>query len=362
MIMRKFFLLSVALVFATICTFAQKNSILFISNETIQDQLKAEDHLDQPMIDILSESYDVTVAYTPFADIDFSKYAIIFVGRSVTSSDFTDLDLWSKIDIPVLFVNAWIMRSSHLKFFNTTSIIKVASINYGGDGSSYAETVTNAEIVDAEDPAFAGLDIVDGKLAWYNSFYDYVNIDRATVEAECPAKLLAYTADDPLTTDANGHIAFARFSPDVETYTGSGHVPASYRTYLHMGADDNVANPNKNYNYWNQTESSLQVIKNEVAYLVSLSKNCVSAINDLSKSNGVHVYTNASNIIVDMLQINDSKKADIKVFNLAGQVVYACNAITGSTLTISNAQLNNGIYLVSVETGNNRSISKISLK
>lgn len=360
--MKKILLFSVVMLFAAISTFAQRNSILFITNETMQDQLKAVDHLDQPMIDILKESYDVDIAYTPFTEIDFSKYAMVFIGRAVTSNDFKELELWAKVDIPIFFVNAWIMRSSHLKFFNTTSVKKVAAINYSGDGTSYVGTITSAEVVDPEDPAFAGIDIANGKIEWYNSFYDYIELDRATIEAECPAKLLAFTADDPLTVEGNGRIAFARFSPDVETYTGSGHTPASYRTYLHMGADDNVANPNKNFNYWNQTPTSEKVILNEVAYLISLSKNKVSAASIFKTDYNIHVYTASGNIVVDMLQTNGSQKANINIINLAGQTVYNRGAITGNKLIINDAQLSSGIYFVSVNAGKQHSVSKIVVK
>lgn len=362
--MKKLLLFTAFMVVLGSYTFAQRNSILFLSNEALMDQKKGVDHLDQPMIDILKEKYDVTVAYTPFSAIDFSKYGMVFVGRAVTSGDFTDVAFWSAIDIPIFFVSSWLMRSGNLKFFNTTAIQKVANTKFAGDGTSYLGTVTNVTVLDPADPAFAGLQLTDGKLPWYNGFYDYINVDKATIEANCPAKLLAITVDDPLTPEGNDRVAFARFSPKVETYSGSGNIPAAIRTYLHMGADDNVANPNKNFNYWNQTEASLKVIKNEVAYLLSTSKNFVpTSSKNIENQNHITVSVDRSNKVV--LHLNDGdKSAEVKVMitNMAGQIVLSQRYAHQANRLVIDHTMKPGLYLLTATSGNTSSTKKILIK
>lgn len=355
--MKKFTLiLLLMLVFLAGSIQAQKNTILFITDGLIADSDGNFD-LDAPLIEELSAKYDVTVTYAPFDYADMNNYGMVFVGRSVNSGEFTDMMSWSQVEVPVLFVSVWLMRENRLKFFSTNDARKVAN-----DGIIYTGVVTTVKVLDESDPAFKDVELSNGEIEWYNSFYDYFFISHENFDLSNNGTPLAYITGDDITPDANGNVVMARWEPGVETYEGSGNIPAAYRTFLQNGADDNY-NP-RNYNYNNYTNSSLQVIFNEVEFLLKQSKNYVATgVERIEMKNKMAVYNiNGNEMVINLSDNGKPSHLEISVFNLAGQVVYHQKTFSESNVVLVIPDLNPGVYITMVKRDDKIFTGKVSIK
>lgn len=361
--MKNFTLLIVLMtILSTMNLYAQdRNSILFISNETLADP-EGNTNLDQPIIDELSVDYDVTVAYTPFDYIDMNNYGMIFIGRAVNSGDFTDFQSWSDVQVPVLICSVWLMRNNRLMFFNGTDAKKVSD-----NGSVYEGVTTMVSVLDPTDPAFEGVELNDGLMDWYNGFYDYYAISYLEFSDVNKGTPLAYIASDEINPAAAGSVVMARWEDGVETYEGSGNIPAAYRSFVQFGADDNQATDVRLYNYSNYTDASLQVILNEVKNLLSKSINYVDNTVGVAslKTNTIRVfnsYGNSNELVVDLTRYNAGENLNLSVVDMAGRVVYKQLLSGDNAKTTIQPALNSGVYVVNVANNNIHYSQRILMK
>ncbi|MFA9390773.1 MAG: T9SS type A sorting domain-containing protein [Prolixibacteraceae bacterium] len=359
--MKNFTLLMVFMtVLLTINLHAQnRNSILFITNEELVDS-EGNAYLDQPIIDELSMDYDVTVAYAPFDYVDMNNYGMVFIGRAVNSGDFTDFQAWSDVEVPVLICSVWLMRNNRLMFFNGTDAKKVID-----DGSVYDGFITTAAVLDETDPAFEGVELNDGTLDWYNGFYDYYAISYEMFSDVNNGTPLAYISNDDITPTSAGNVVMARWESGVETYEGSGNLPAAWRSFVQFGADDNQAAEVRLYNYSNFTDASLHVILNEVKYLLSESINYIKTGIDkttINKQISVYQSANKNEFVVDLSLYEANAPLLVRVVNNNGQVVDQQIISGDATKTKWNAHLNSGIYIVNVSNQNVNHSSRILIK
>jgi hypothetical protein len=227
---------------------------------------------DQGVIDSLRiAGYSVNVIYATDPDFSFDALEdadLVIIGRNISSGDFgTDVaEAWAGLKTPVLMVSGYIIRNNRLKFANTGSVVREVLI---GDPSNM-DRVTKAKIVDPSDAAFDGvaIDPADSTMDYMTWFYDYLEYNADTFAANNNGKLLAYITDAD-TARANGNVLAARWAPGVETYPGSGIIPAGWRSYIQMGADDQSSPKIKNFTQW--TGALYQVILQEIDMLMAKS-------------------------------------------------------------------------------------------
>ena len=223
---------------------------------------------DQQVIDDLKAAgyKKITTTYTGDGGAinaqELSLSDLVIIGRNVSSGDFKMAEDWAKVEAPVLILSGYIVRNSRLKYMNSGSVKR--EISEAVD--SNMDRVTMAAVADETDVSFSGVEITSGKMGWMTWFYDYLAYGADTFATTNNGKLLASIVDAD-SAAANGNVLMARWEPGVETYSGSGIVPASYRTYLQSGADDS-SDPKK-LNYVQYTNASFQVILNEMDYLAS---------------------------------------------------------------------------------------------
>ena len=223
---------------------------------------------DQQVIDDLKAAgyKKINTTYTgdggAINPLELSMADLVVIGRNVSSGDFKLAEDWANVEAPVLILSGYIVRNSRLKYVNSGSVKR--EISEAVD--SNMDRVTMATVADETDLAFTGVDITGGKMGWMTWFYDYLAYGVDTFATTNNGKLLASIVDAD-SAAANGNLLMARWEPGVETYNGSGITPASYRTYLQSGADDN-SDPKK-LNYKQYTDASFQVILNEMDYLAS---------------------------------------------------------------------------------------------
>ncbi len=344
------------LIFTSLHVNAQRNSILFISDELLADS-DGNTNLDQPIIDALSENYDVTIGYTPFDYASMNDYGMVMIGRAVNSGDFTDYLDWADVQVPVLIGSVWLLRNNRMMFFNSTDAKKASD-----DGTVYDGITTSVTVVDVNDPAFDGVDLTDGdQLAWYNGMYDFFNVPFDGFSAVNNGTPLAYITADDINADAPGKVVMVRWDPDIETYDGSSNFPASYRSFVQWGADDN-STP-RNYNYSNYTDGSLKVILNEVAYLMSQSINYIG-INEQQPdlSPDIRVYNNANHITIDLSRCEGNNNFNVSVYSISGQLVYRQALTTNQSTVKLQTSLKAGMYLVNMKNNQLNFTSKVQVR
>lgn len=341
--MKKIILIFAAVLLSSMVMYAQeKNSILFITDTQLADS-DGNTNLDQAIIDALSEKYEVTTGYTPFDFDAMNDYGLIFIGRTANSSNFTDVEAWADVEVPIIICSAYLLRNSRLKFINSTDVIKVAD-----DGSIYDGIVTMVAAIDESDPAFEGVELESGMLEWYNGFYDYYNIDYDAFPDSNNGTAVAYIGWDEITPATEGKVVMARWEDGVETYDGSGNMPAAYRSYVQFGADDN-STP-RLFNYTNYTEASLKVIMNEVKYMMFMSPNYISTgIEDELSNNQLNIYIGTEQskaITIDMSNYSMKENIQISIVDASGRRVYVKDLDDGNNKEVLPVNLNKGVYIV----------------
>lgn len=224
------------------------------------------DLYDQKVLDdLMAAGYkNITKTYTAEGGVinvpELSTSDLVIIGRNVSSGDFKLAEDWANIEAPVLMLTGYVVRNSRLKYMNTGSVNREATIAVDEN----MDRVTMAQIADTEDSTFIGIDVSTGKVGWMTWFYDYVAYGIDTFATTNNGKLLASIVDAD-TAEANGNVLMARWAPGVETYPNSEITPKAYRSYLQMGADDK-SDPKK-MNYAQYTETSFDIILNEMTYL-----------------------------------------------------------------------------------------------
>jgi hypothetical protein len=249
----------------------RSGKIYFLSRSTDVDSTGTL--YDQGVIDSLRiAGYSVNVIYATDPDFSFDALEdadLVIIGRNISSGDFgTDVaEDWASIETPVLMLSGYIIRNNRLKFANTGSVVReIDTANM-----SNMDRITKAKVVDPSDEAFDGVSVnpADSTMDYMTWFYDYLGYGADTFATTNNGKLLAYITDAD-TARANGNVLMARWSPGVETYTGSGVIPNGLRSYVQMGADDKSNPKVKNFTQW--TGALYQVMLQEIDLLMNNSR------------------------------------------------------------------------------------------
>ncbi len=227
--------------------------------------------LDQEVInDLETAGYEVTQTYPgdggAINAMELNGADVVIIGRNISSGDFKLADEWADLDVPVIMLSGYVVRSSILGYLNTTSVKREATEAV----ETNKDRVTMAKVEDVSDYAFQNIEVENEKIGWMTWFYDYLAYGVDSFATTNNGKVLASIVDAD-TTAANGNVLMARWEPGVETYDGSGITPKSYRTYLQMGADDK-SDPKK-INYAQYTDASFQVLVNEINFLIRTYQN-----------------------------------------------------------------------------------------
>ncbi len=209
------------------------------------------------------EGYSVDTLYTPFNFTTLAGYDLVIVGRSISSSDFTDFTSWNSLDVPVLVLSSFCVRDSRMKLING-QVISTA------DGSLVdSSLVTNAlPLADSDgtfDQVFNGVTTAGAAFPYFKWFYDYLDyLPSGFGQGQNTGKPLVALAGDA--SVGAGRVLMSRWEPGAEAYSGAGmHV--NYRSYLNIGADDGLGT---HLNMDNYTDASLKLFLNEVAFLNSV--------------------------------------------------------------------------------------------
>ncbi|MCB2194501.1 MAG: T9SS type A sorting domain-containing protein [Bacteroidetes bacterium] len=143
---------------------------------------------------------------------------------------------------------------------------------------------------------------------------------------------------------------------DTYTYTliaGDGTNDADNASFTIDGESLKAA---MEFDFETQTEYSIN-IQSEDAGGLTYSKSFVISINDLTETGiktfeeeGISIYPNPTNGIMEV-QFTDDKFYSVKVFNLLGEVIFEKQNISKSE-TINISDRINGIYIVTIESGN----------
>jgi hypothetical protein len=172
---------------------------------------------------------------------------LVIIGRSVPTTTLggnsqDDKFAWNDLTVPILTGNMWAMRSSRLNWFNTTNIV------------TYTDSVVrNAEIVNPDDSVFIGLGLNTSEpVPWWDGPGDALGTTEAGY-----GYLIASLED--------GNVAFVRFEPNQEFYTGAVDAPAGWRSFIGNGRDNSSQPP---FSYFGFTPESKKVFYAEVAYMI----------------------------------------------------------------------------------------------
>ncbi|HVO72667.1 MAG TPA: T9SS type A sorting domain-containing protein [Ignavibacteriaceae bacterium] len=214
---------------------------------------------DMTWVHALQDSgYEVDTFYTPALSaaseglLDTLLNAdLVIIGRSVPTTTLggnsaDDKYAWNDLTVPILTGNMWAMRSSRLNWFNTTSISTLTDT-----GAIYY-----ADIIDPTDSVFQGLDLNTSEpVPWVHGSGDVLG----TTDAGYGYLIASFTE--------GGDVAFVRFEPNQEFYTGAVDAPAGWRSYIGNGRDNSSQPP---YYYFNFTPESKKVFYAEVAHMIKL--------------------------------------------------------------------------------------------
>jgi hypothetical protein len=238
-----------------------------IMDETIDDvQDGIQD--DQQWIDIL-ESYGHNVYANPgeWADlnqdeIDLMNNAdLVIFGRATNSggyaADTEEITTWNSITTPLILMNAYVVRSSRWCWMDTTTMGGVATV---GMSTSYPAS-TPIEAVAPDHQIFTGV-----KLDENNQFYALdPNADSGRYsiigsDDVGNGTLLAIPADQDWAY-------IAEWQAGIETYPGSGQIPAEKRLYFAAGAQAVTDGYGGAYNL---SEEGLKLYMNAVNYMLGM--------------------------------------------------------------------------------------------
>ena len=176
---------------------------------------------------------------------------LVIIGRSVPTTtlggnDPADKEAWNNLTVPILTGNMWAMRNTRLNWFDTESIATLTDTS----------AITNADIMEPNDDVFNGLDLnTSDPVPWVDGSGDVL----ATQDAGYGILIASFTDD--------GNVAFVRFEPDLEFYSGTSDYPAGWRSFIGNGRDASSAPP---FYYFNFTPESKKVWYAEVANMIKL--------------------------------------------------------------------------------------------
>jgi len=259
--MKKTYLLLLLLGFALGAN-ARSPKVIYLSNSV---KSSTGQYMDSTVLtELVGHGYDVSVTYPTASSFNWARLDsadLVIIGRISASGDFVSTN-WAAVKAPVFTFSSWVIRNNRLKFINsgTTNRLTTKTSTVSKD------TIIKANVSFPTDPIFEGVNVASGQIDFMKWFFDYIDVDSTAFANGNNGKLLA-TAYGPGRVFENRVLA-ARWSPEIETYSGSGNFPANFRSFIQMGADDGALPPVRNFVQY--TPESYQMIFNELAYLTSV--------------------------------------------------------------------------------------------
>ncbi len=201
---------------------------------------------------LVKEGHEVVKTYPgtegwSFSSLNFAN--LVIIGRNSNSGDFKDTENWAKVKPPVFSLAAPVMRNSRLKIINSSE---------HNDFTFASETDTLwTKIADFDDPIAMGLPMdADSLVDYSTATHSLVKYGADSLERTSSAKLLATViAPDTL---GGGRVLAARWPAGVETYPGSGMIPANIWSYMAVSGGFTL------------TDNGLQMFFNEVNNLAGM--------------------------------------------------------------------------------------------
>ncbi len=170
---------------------------------------------------------------------------LVLVSRNLNSGDYNnnnERDQWNGIKTPLISMAMHPIRSSHWKWFNTTTINTAASA---------------MKPVDAANPAFAGVTLdANGQ----------IQALAATVGSSFPGVKDAGNGTVLATRADTGDVWIASWAPGTEFYAGAGQIAGGPRVFFAGGLQETV--PTIGRGEFNLTDSGKAVFLNVVDMLL----------------------------------------------------------------------------------------------
>ena len=341
--------------------FGQQKKIAFLEYPTWQGSAT----IGQPgLINALKARGDSVQIINTSLGFDFvalAEFDLVIIGRYESSGAFSQYAEWNALDVPVMCLSSWVVRSKagtsanaadRLKWINSLAL---KAEKWGGNDDT--ARVTNAlPVANADqtyDSVFIGVTTDGAPFPYVKWFYDYFDVDPSAFGPGLNSgKVLAVLADDAAV--GAGKILMVRWAPGTETFEGAG-IHADYRTYMNIGADDDTG---LNFNMDSYMAQSLKLFLNETNYLMG--KLSTSA-RTVKIEQTVNVYPNPSLDGRFMIALGTRSKANVKIYSITGTQVYNKSFETSGTVNI-NSQLEKGMYLLVVEANGIKSTSKIVIR
>lgn len=253
--------------------------------------------------------------------------ALIILSRNLASTDFDPSanagvdNQWNGINVPIVSLSPWIIRSNRLQWFNSTEV------------SCNNDTITVAM---ANDPVFNGIN-TDDPLPIYDDPDRVAGSDWMNVETNGPGNA------DVLATDADGNlIAMALFIDGTNFYSETSQVAGNDRLWFSAGKSDcgGAEEPDALYNLNADGE---QMFLNLVDIYVAK----IGASINQSMADQVNVYPNP---VIDLVSIEGLAVIDmVEVVTLNGKIVKTVL----NTTKFDVSELADGLYILKIHTGDN---------
>ncbi|MEN8226384.1 MAG: cadherin-like beta sandwich domain-containing protein, partial [Bacteroidota bacterium] len=181
---------------------------------------------------------------------------IVVLGRGTWSSRFDeeeDIQIWNNITTPTLSVSPYQVRSSRLKWFNTTDLRNL---------NDAPETLFATALM-PEDSVFDDVNLQSDVFPFTTRPHDVL---MHPINTKTNGTMMSYVGDSI--------VLYARFSPAVEFYPGAEATPSGFRSYFGFGNDKlNDENGQKFYNYFNSlSDDAKKVYRSELLRLVALGR------------------------------------------------------------------------------------------
>jgi hypothetical protein len=203
---------------------------------------------------LIAEGYTVDARPDNWTAIDANLVAelnaadLVIVSRATTSGNYDDsaeeIAAWNSVTTPMLNMTPYLVRGSHWKLVNNTTISNIQPLMVAADPNH---------------PVFAGVEldpngiaVLDPNVGTGNtSFLNTLDMGSGTLIAQ----------------GVGGNFGWiAEWSKGVEYYAGSGQIPGGKRMIFMAGTQEVGATPQGAFNL---NDTGKQIFRNAVAYLIA---------------------------------------------------------------------------------------------
>jgi len=196
-------------------------------------------------------SYWETLDPNKLAVLDAADLVILARGcnSSGMATDVNELAAWNGVKTPVMLMSSYIAANNRWKWVNVNS-------------QDARKAYYDLKAVDPNHPVFEGVTLdPNNVVTWFDpnaasGYASFINFADAG-----NGRVLAVRPD-------NGNMLIAEWDPNVETYTGSGQIPADVRMLFGAGTQE-VSGQKTNWGVFNLSAEGQKIFLNAVNHLLN---------------------------------------------------------------------------------------------